>query len=35
MSTRASAVVAWTRAINHLKALIVSAHENLRAECGT
>lgn len=32
MSTRASAVVARTRAINHLKALIVSAPEDLRAE---
>lgn len=32
MSTRASAVVARTRAINHLKALIVSAPDDLRAE---
>ncbi len=32
VSTRASAVVARTRAINHLKALIVSAPETLRAE---
>ncbi len=32
MSTRASAVTARTRAINHLKALIVSAPETLRAE---
>ena len=32
VSTRASAVVARTRAINHLKALIVSAPESLRAE---
>ena len=32
MSTRASAVVARTRAINHLKALIVSAPEDLRAQ---
>lgn len=32
MSTRASAIVARTRAINHLKALIVSAPEDLRAE---
>ncbi len=32
VSTRASAVVARTRAINHLKALIVSAPEALRAE---
>jgi transposase len=32
MSTRASAVTARTRAINHLKALIVSAPEELRAE---
>ena len=32
MSTRASAVTARTRAINHLKALIVSAPEALRAE---
>jgi transposase len=35
MSTRASAVVARTRAINHLKALIVSAPEDLRAELRT
>jgi transposase len=32
ISTRASAVTARTRAINHLKALIVSAPEELRAE---
>jgi transposase len=32
MSTRNSAVLARTRAINHLKALIVSAPEDLRAE---
>ena len=32
VSTRASAVVARTRAINHLKALIVSAPEDLRAQ---
>jgi hypothetical protein len=32
VSTRATAVVARTRAINHLKALIVSAPEDLRAE---
>lgn len=32
VSTRASAVVARTRAINHLKALIISAPESLRAE---
>lgn len=32
MSTRASAVVARTRAINHLKALVDSAPEDLRAE---
>jgi transposase len=32
VSTRASAVTARTRAINHLKALIVSAPEELRAE---
>jgi transposase len=35
MSTRASAVVARTRAINHLKALIVSAPEDLRAPLRT
>jgi hypothetical protein len=32
MSTRAGAVAARTAAINHLKALIVSAPEELRAE---
>jgi transposase len=32
MSTRASAVVGHTRAINHLKVLIVSALEDLRVE---
>jgi transposase len=32
ISTRASAVTARTRAINHLRALIVSAPEELRAE---
>ena len=32
MSTRSSAVTARTRAANHLKALIVSAPETLRAE---
>ena len=32
MSTRASAVTARTRSINHVKALIVSAPETLRAE---
>ena len=35
MSTRASAVAARTRAINHLKALIVSAPEDLRAPLRT
>ncbi|HEX8761556.1 MAG TPA: transposase [Pseudonocardiaceae bacterium] len=35
MSTRASAVVARTRAIHHLKALIVAAPEDLRAQLRT